>query len=188
MPGGIPGIPLALIGVGGMLVFSGIENQTITSILHSLLSGAKPAKGPAESFTAATTTTTAGPVAADAPPPGDVGAQGASAAANQAIGKILAAPFGWSVGTQWADLVSLWNKESGWNNLADNPTSGAFGIAQALGHGTASSAGTHGNEYPSKAANDGSASAQITWGLGYIKQRYGSASAAWAHETQFNWY
>ena len=187
MASGIPGIPLALMAVGGVLVWSGVQNTTITSILHSLASGKKPLKGPAQQF-ATTGQQNTGTVTDKPPPPGDVGAQGASAATNQRIGRLLAAPFGWSTGTEWADLVSLWNRESGWNNLAENPSSGAFGIAQALGHGTSTSAGTHGNQYPSRAANDGSASAQITWGLGYIKDTYGSASNAWAHEEADGWY
>src|SRR5262249_27562945 len=65
------------------------------------------------------------------------------------------------------------------NRLARNPTSGAYGIPQALP--------------PSKmgaAANPpiSSAVAQINWGLGYIKSRYGSPEAAWAHELAYHWY
>jgi SLT domain-containing protein len=33
-----------------------------------------------------------------------------------------------------------------------------------------------------------SAGAQIDWGLGYIKGRYGSPAGAWAHEVANNWY
>jgi hypothetical protein len=56
--------------------------------------------------------------------------------ANQQLGKEMAAaaPYRWT-GTQWTDLNLLWERESGWNNLIANPSSGAFGIAQALGHG-----------------------------------------------------
>jgi hypothetical protein len=79
--------------------------------------------------------------------------------------------------------VSLWNRESGWSNTAENPSSGAYGIAQALGHGPT-------NQYPAGPANPpvSSASAQIAWGLSYIKQTYGSPSAAWAHEESEGWY
>lgn len=34
----------------------------------------------------------------------------------------------------------------------------------------------------------GDAAAQIAWGLGYIRSRYGSPLAAWGHELQFGWY
>jgi cell wall-associated NlpC family hydrolase len=47
---GIPGLPLGMIAVGGILVFSGIENTSITAILSSLAKGAKPGKGPGELF------------------------------------------------------------------------------------------------------------------------------------------
>lgn len=97
-------------------------------------------------------------------------------------------------------LILLWNRESGWNSEARNPTSGAFGIAQALGHGQADTAASDGtNEYgaeyglsaaEARAANSGDARWQIEWGLGYIKDTpgYGSPSAAWAHEQANGWY
>jgi hypothetical protein len=33
-----------------------------------------------------------------------------------------------------------------------------------------------------------SAATQITWGLTYIQQRYGSPEAAWGHEQANGWY
>jgi hypothetical protein len=33
-----------------------------------------------------------------------------------------------------------------------------------------------------------SSATQITWGLGYLKDRYGSPCAAWSHETAYSWY
>jgi resuscitation-promoting factor RpfB len=104
---------------------------------------------------------------------------GGSITKNQAIAKILAAGYGWSTGQEWADLVSLWERESGWNNHAKNPSSGAYGIPQSL---PASKMGTLANPPVS------SASAQIAWGLKDIKQTYGDPVGAWAHEQQFGWY
>lgn len=89
------------------------------------------------------------------------------------IGKRMAAAVGWT-GAQWNALYSLWQQESGWNPNAVNPSSGAYGIPQSLGHG-----------HPYAL---GDAASQIRWGLSYIAQRYGSPLAAWAHEQQFNWY
>lgn len=99
--------------------------------------------------------------------------------------------------------MDLWNRESSWDNTIVNKSSGAFGIAQALGHSTPGSAGTvvidgttH-NEYGANyglttaqavAANNGNASDQILWGIGYIASRYGDPVAAWAHETSYGWY
>lgn len=99
--------------------------------------------------------------------------------------------------------MKLWNQESGWRQDAYNTSSGAFGIAQALNHGTPGSAGTeevggvkhdeYGAEYglttaEAVDANNGSAREQILWGIGYIASRYGDPSTAWAHEVSHNWY
>lgn len=104
-----------------------------------------------------------------------------SARGEQRYAESLFPHFGWSAG-QLGPLISLWNQESGWNPLAMNPSSGAFGIAQALGHGLPGTAGRYGNQYPSVAANNGNAGAQIAWGLSYIAGQYGSPAGAWAHE------
>lgn len=130
------------------------------------------------------------------PPSGGGGLTG-----NRAIGQAMAAKEGWGSGVQWRALDELWTRESGWNNLIRNPTSGAFGIAQALGHGLAHTAarvrvqypdGTSAvvtvNEYPSLYANQGKAQTQILWGLRYIKERYGDPVTAWAHEQRYSWY
>ena len=91
----------------------------------------------------------------------------------------------------------MWTRESGWNPLANNSSSGAFGIAQALGHGVPGGAAPNGrNEYggyglttaEARAANEGNPVYQIMWGLNYIRETYGSPSAAWAHETSAGWY
>ena len=192
MAGKVPGLPVAFIAIGGVLVWSGIENEPVTAVFRLLAQGktlggpSKVGEGPPETFATAAApagTSTSTSAAAGTAAAGDTSAHGASAAANQAIGRVLAAPYGWATGQQWADLVSLWNQESGWNNLADNATSGAYGIAQALGHGPT-------NQYPAGPANPptSSAAAQISWGLGYIKDTYGSPSAAWAHERSAGWY
>lgn len=99
--------------------------------------------------------------------------------------------------TELVPLISLWNQESGWNPKARNPSSGAYGIPQALGHGVPGGAANDGtNEYggfglttaQAKAANSGMTYWQIVWGLNYIADTYGSPSAAWAHEKTHNWY
>lgn len=97
---------------------------------------------------------------------------GGSNAANEALGKRMMVAAGWLAG-EWPYLQKLWEKESGWSSTAVNKESGAAGIAQSLGHGP---------------VELGNARAQIEWGLGYIKGRYGSPRAAWAHEVGYNWY
>ncbi len=133
-------------------------------------------------------------------------AKGGTPSKNKHLASLLAARYGWAPSqnaSQFAALEKLWTRESGWDNLVINPGSGAFGVAQALGHGGAGQAvtvpqadlpgGGHAykvrvDDYPSKAANAGAARPQIEWGLSYIKQRYGSPAAAWAHEEQNGWY
>ncbi len=103
--------------------------------------------------------------------------------ANARLGQRLAArEYGWT-GAQWNCLDWLWARESGWSNTALNPSSGADGIAQALGHGPT-------NQYPAGPANPptNDPRAQIKWGLGYIHSTYSTPCGAWAHETADNRY
>ena len=89
----------------------------------------------------------------------------------QQIAEAMLGSFGWSSG-QFACLDPLWAEESGWSVTAENP-SGAYGIPQALPGAKMASAGP---DWQTSAAT------QIKWGLGYIKDTYGSPCAAWAHE------
>lgn len=101
------------------------------------------------------------------------GARTGSVAVEQAFARSLFGAHGWGAG-QMAPLIALWNRESGWNPYAVNPSSGAAGIPQALGHG--------------HVFNLGDYMAQIIWGENYVAGRYGSPASAWAHETAFGWY
>jgi cell wall-associated NlpC family hydrolase len=97
--------------------------------------------------------------------------------ANRTLGRAMASARGW--GKQWDALNKLWTKESGWNELADNPTSDAYGIPQALPGSKMASAGKDWKTNPAT---------QIKWGLGYIASRYGTPTKAWAHSVSTNWY
>jgi hypothetical protein len=89
--------------------------------------------------------------------------------ANQLTGRRQAAARGWT-GQQWDCLRTLWNHESQWNHLAQNPTSSARGIAQFID-------GTW-KDYGPKTDNP---EIQVRYGLSYINDRYGSPCAAWIH-------
>lgn len=80
---------------------------------------------------------------------------------------------------QFSCLNSLWTKESGWSTTADNASSSAYGIPQALPGSKMASAGA---DWRTNAAT------QISWGLTYIEGRYGSPCAAWGHSRSYNWY
>lgn len=108
----------------------------------------------------------------------------AAAAANTPAGaqataqRMAAQVYGWGA-DQFSCLVSLWNKESGWNYLASNPSSGAYGIPQSL----------PGSKMATVAADWATnATTQITWGLDYISRAYGTPCAAWGHSQAVNWY
>jgi soluble lytic murein transglycosylase-like protein len=100
-----------------------------------------------------------------------------SSGRNKSIARPMVAQRGWG-GVQFGCLVRLWGRESGWNHRAGN-RSGAYGIPQALpGHKMASS----GADWRTNPRT------QIKWGLGYIRQRYGSPCRAWAHFQSHHWY
>lgn len=88
------------------------------------------------------------------------------------------AQLGWT-GAMWEDLVKLWTKESNWRWNAENKSSGAYGIPQSLPADKMASAGANWHE---------DASIQITWGLSYIRSKYGNPSEAWKHSQEVGWY
>lgn len=85
---------------------------------------------------------------------------------------------GWGQG-EYNCLVALWNKESHWNVYAHNSSSGAYGIPQALPGSKMASAGADWATNPAT---------QITWGLGYIQNRYGTPCGAWNASQIKGWY
>ncbi len=108
--------------------------------------------------------------------------------ANQNLGKLLAAKYGWNKDPYWPALVSLWASESSWSNTVWNVSAScgggayAYGIPQACGHGVRQAIPGHGSVCPYPAGNMGnppqcggtsSAASQINWGLDYIKHNYG---------------
>ncbi|GAA5208394.1 phage tail tip lysozyme [Microbacterium kyungheense] len=96
----------------------------------------------------------------------------------QAIAYDMVKARGWS-DDEFACLVALWKKESGWRVNAYNAGSGAYGIPQAL----------PGSKMGSVAADwETNPATQITWGLGYIGGRYGTPCGAWGHSQSTGWY
>jgi hypothetical protein len=80
---------------------------------------------------------------------------------------------------QFPCLDKLFTKESGWNYRATNPSTGAYGIPQAL---PGSKMATAGDDWMTNPAT------QIKWGLSYIDGRYGNPCTAWAHSQDTGWY
>ena len=96
----------------------------------------------------------------------------------QAIALEMVTARGWGA-DEFNCLVALWNRESGWNVYAHNPSSGAYGIPQSLPGDKMASAGADWATNPAT---------QLTWGLGYIQGRYGTPCGAWAHSEAEGWY
>lgn len=96
----------------------------------------------------------------------------------RALGQAMAAERGWGA-DEFSCLDQLWQKESGWRWNADNPSSSAYGIPQAL---PGSKMATVGADWLTNPAT------QIEWGLGYISGRYGTPCDAWAHSVEIGWY
>lgn len=96
----------------------------------------------------------------------------------QAIARQMVLSRGWGEG-QYSCLYSLWQRESNWNVYAQNRSSGAYGIPQAL---PGTKMATHGSDWQTNPAT------QISWGLDYIAGRYGTPCGAWGHSEQVGWY
>jgi hypothetical protein len=104
---------------------------------------------------------------------------GSQIAANKAFARVyILNTYGWG-DDQWFALEQLWTRESGWNHLAVNPTSGATGIPQSLPGDKMATFGADWRTNPQT---------QIKWGASYIKARYTDPLGAWAHFQDKNWY
>jgi hypothetical protein len=96
----------------------------------------------------------------------------------RAYARLLVRERGWSE-SQFTCLKLLWNRESGWNYRAMNPSSGAYGIPQSLPGSKMASVASDWRTNPAT---------QIKWGLNYIAERYGTPCGAWAHSENVGWY
>lgn len=94
--------------------------------------------------------------------------------ANVKLGQQIAAEMGWS--HQFSCIYNIFQRESGWNHLAGNANSGAYGIPQAL---PGSKMGPGWQSDPA---------VQIRWGIGYMVNRYGSPCGAEDFWQLNHWY
>lgn len=82
-------------------------------------------------------------------------------------------------GDQFQCFSNIVNHESTWNYKATNPSSGAYGLVQALPAGKMASAGADWRTNPAT---------QIKWGLNYMNESYGSPCGAWSFWQTNHWY
>ncbi|MET7614430.1 transglycosylase SLT domain-containing protein [Streptomyces seoulensis] len=80
---------------------------------------------------------------------------------------------------QYNAFSKIVEHESGWNVSAQNSSSGAYGLVQALPASKMSSAGSDWKTNPAT---------QIKWGLDYMNSRYGSPVQAWNFWQANGWY
>lgn len=180
--GGPSGIALAALGAGFVVLWSGVKGKSISQAVQYIIQGKNPSGSPAANPIAGS--------AGGAAPGNAAGAGGSipSGGSAQAALQQAAAQHGWGSGSEWQSLQSLEMGEAGFNPQARNSGTGAFGLAQALGHGNANTAAPDGtNEYggyglsdaQAKAANSGDAGAQAVWMCNYIATTYGDPNNAW---------
>jgi hypothetical protein len=109
---------------------------------------------------------------------GSAGPGGGVPAANAALARRLKPA--WGSGTEWVSWNDLEMREAGWNQFATNPTSGAYGIPQALPPTKM--------PFAAQRAGGSNPTAQIEWMISYITSVYGDPINADAHERSSHWY
>lgn len=80
---------------------------------------------------------------------------------------------------QFQCFSNIVDHESTWNYRAQNPSSGAYGLVQALPGSKMASAGDDWQTNPAT---------QIKWGLNYMNSRYDSPCGAWSFWQANHWY
>jgi hypothetical protein len=81
--------------------------------------------------------------------------------------------------TSFRCIDVLWDRESRWRVHAENKSSGAYGIPQAL---PGSKMAKFGGDWRDNAVT------QVRWGHSYIKNRYGNPCVALDHAYRTGWY
>ncbi len=92
--------------------------------------------------------------------------------------QLMATTYGWG-DAQFQCFDNIIMHESKWSITATNPTSGAYGIPQALPGSKMATAGADWKTNPAT---------QITWALGYVKARYSTPCGAWSFKSAHGWY
>lgn len=100
-------------------------------------------------------------------------------AAIQAEVEKLSSEHGWGEADvqDWLNVIGA--EDSTGNLTIQNPSSGAYGIAQFIDGPS---------EYAQYGGNADSLSGELTAMANYIQQRYETPVAAWAHEQEYHWY
>jgi len=182
------GPAIAMMGGGALFLYSAVKGKSVLASAQSIITGQSPQ-----------TVKQTNPIASNTPANDNSFGGGTlpqSGGTNKATLQKTASQFGWGSGAQWSALDKVEIEEAGYSATVKNSSSGALGMAQALGHGNANTAGSLGNEYggygltdaQAKQANSGNASMQSLWMCNYIKQTYGNPVNAQAFHLANGWY
>lgn len=176
----VNGTAVAAIGGGTLLLYAGLKGKSVLGEARAIITGKPPASAAAANQITSSgsgTSTTTGVVTGTIP---------SSSSARQALQQ-AAASHGWGSGAQWQALQSLEMGEAGFDPTAEN-ASGAYGIAQSLGHPYPGGPAPNGiNEYngegltaaESEQASMGAPGPQAVWMCNYIASRYGNPVTAY---------
>ncbi|MFI9275668.1 LysM peptidoglycan-binding domain-containing protein [Kitasatospora sp. NPDC052896] len=155
-----PGQQLTLTG---SLPTSGAQQQAPTA--------AKPAPQPSTAPAASTQDASQSTTVANAPTGGQVTAVPVAAPVANTPASLQALAATIVPADQLASFDQIITHESGWNVTATNPSSGAYGLPQALPGSKMASAGADWQTNPAT---------QMRWALQYMNTTYGSPNDAWA--------
>lgn len=172
-------LPYLVVGAGVLFVWAGWANKSVLETLKDLISGKPLTPGPSILPSGGNEIPGSGSPDPNIDSPTDLpGIKGL------AMAKVFAR---WNSQAEWQAFDALITGESNWSPTAKNPSSGAFGLGQALNHGTAETNGLMSNAYgpqgisviQARAANSGSAGPQLDWTINYIAGKYGTPSRAY---------
>jgi hypothetical protein len=173
-----------LAGEGAKAIFDAVWNSTVSPMVSSLGGNTIPLDvvraGAADMKTGIDTFLTQQDKQAQsaASSTGGISMSGVTNSSAEAALKAAAAKKGWT-GAEWTALYDVEMREAGFSLTAQNPSSGAFGMAQFINGPS---------EYAQYGGNSSTAAGQAVAMVNYIAQRYGDPEAAWAHEESAGWY
>jgi len=111
MAGKISGPALGAITAGFVFGYASLKGKSITASIQAVVAGKSPSTA-ASANTIGGTPSSPGSSGSSSPAPAGGNASGGSDAANEALGKMMAAAYGWSTGAQWTALNNIVMAES----------------------------------------------------------------------------
>ena len=193
----VSGAAVASIGIGALLVYSGLTGRSVLQSLGGVVQGKSPSTTPKTQNIGGTPDTSAATTGQSNATTAVPAAPSSATGSPKQILQQVAATHGWGSGAEWTALDAIENQEAGYDPTNTNPDSKAYGLAQSLGHGFDGGPAAKGiNEYggngltaaQSRAASMGDPYYQSVWMCNYIASRYGDPIVAEQFHLANNWY